>query len=267
MGKLITREELDVILERHTKWLKGQKGGRKANLKGVILKKFNLTNVRLPWADLTGADLSGADLTNADLRCANFINARLVGTDLTAADLSNANLGGADLSYANLSQTNFVYANLSGADFRGSILKNATFFRADLTMAKLIDANLTNANFELSNLEPAFLSRSEEIRKGIYLKEPMIGYKKCRTGVIVTLEIPKHAIVFSINNSKCRTNAAKVIDIDDELDQAVSRHDEKFIYRKGAMVYPDEFDCNYSAECGGGIHFFRTRIEAEKYSD
>lgn len=127
---------------------------------------------------------------------------------------------------------------------------------------------MTDADFEYSNLEPAILSDSEENRIGIYLKKPMIGYKQCREGIIVTLEIPKGAIVYSINNRKCRTNVAKVIDIDNglrHLEQAVSRYDRKFIYRKGKMVYPDEFDCRYNVECGGGIHFFRTREEAEEY--
>lgn len=69
----------------------------------------------------------------------------------------------------------------------------------------------------------------------------------------------------NITNSKYRTNVAKVIDIDGKLEQAVSRKDRKFIYRKGEMVYPDKFDCRYNVECGGGIHFFRTRKEAEEY--
>ena len=228
MGKLITREELDVILERHKKWLKGQKGGRKANLKGAILRELRLTNICLSWADLTGADLSGADLTNANLVGADLTNASLVGADLTVVDLSYANLDKTDLSYA----------------------------------------DLTDVDFEHSNLEPAILSSSEEIRRGIYLKKPMTGYKKCPGDIIVTLEIPEHAIVFSINNSKCRTNVAKVIDIDNglrHLEQAVSQYDRNFIYRKGEMVYTDEFDCRYNVECGGGIHFFRTREEAEEY--
>jgi uncharacterized protein YjbI with pentapeptide repeats len=270
MGKLITREELDVILERHKKWLKGQKGGRKANLKGAILRELRLTNICLSWADLTGADLSGADLTNANLVGADLTNASLVGADLTVVDLSYANLDNTDLSYADLSHADFSYANLHGANLYESKLRIASFFRANLAMTKLEYADLTDADFEHSNLEPAILSSSEEIRRGIYLKKPMTGYKKCPGDIIVTLEIPEHAIVFSINNSKCRTNVAKVIDIDNglrHLEQAASQYDRKFIYRKGEMVYPDEFDCRYNVECGGGIHFFRTREEAEEYSD
>ena len=267
MGKLITREELNVILERHKKWLQGRKGGRKANLKGAILTELKLTNICLSWANLSGADLSKADLTNANLVGADLTGASLVETDLTAADLSYANLERADLSYADLSHADLSYANLYGADLYESKLRIASFFRANLTKARLTYADLTDADFEYSNLEPAILSDSEENRIGIYLKKPMIGYKQCREGIIVTLEIPKGAIVYSINNRQCRTNVAKVINVDGGLEQAVSLYDRNFIYRKGEMVYPDEFDCRYNVECGGGIHFFRTRKEAENYPE
>lgn len=267
MGKLITKQELYIILEQHHTWLQGRVGGRKANLEGAILREADLRNVCLSKANLRGADLSKADLTNAELKGADLTGAGLVETNLTAADLTRAKLDKADLSYADLTRADLSFAKLRAANLYESKLRNTRFSRADLTMAKLEYADLDDADFEFSNLEPAILSSSEKIRKGIYLKEPMIGYKKCQEGIIVTLEIPKHAIVFSINNFNCRTNAAKVIDIDDGLEQAVSQHDEKFIYRKGAMVYPDDFDCRYNVEYGGGIHFFRTREEAENYPE
>lgn len=267
MGKLITREELNIILARHKIWLQGRVGGRKANLKGAILRELDLTNICLSQADLTGADLSKANLTNAKLKGANLTGASLVEANLTIADLTRAKLNNADLSYADLTQADLSYAKLQDANLYESKLRNTRFFRADLTDAALRYADLTDADFEYSNLEPAILSPSEGIRRGIYLKKPMIGYKKCRDNVIVTLEIPKGAIVFSIDNSKCRTSIAKVIDIDGGLEQAVSLRDRNFIYPKGEMVYPDEFDCRYNVECGGGIHFFRTRREAEEYPE
>lgn len=44
--------ELKKILELHAKWLNGEEGGKRADLR---------------WADLSDADLSGAYLTGADL--------------------------------------------------------------------------------------------------------------------------------------------------------------------------------------------------------
>ena len=55
--KTYTTEELKVILEKHAKWLRDEKGGERANLQGAYLRSANLQG-----ADLRGADLRGADL-------------------------------------------------------------------------------------------------------------------------------------------------------------------------------------------------------------
>ena len=85
----MNREELDVVLAEHKKWIRGD-GGRRADLS---------------WANLYEADLYEADLREADLR---------------EADLGGANLGRANLSGANLSGTNLRMANLSGTDLSGA---------------------------------------------------------------------------------------------------------------------------------------------------
>ena len=126
-------------------------------------------------------------------------------------------------------------------------------------------ADLSDANLRGANLRGADLDENEKIRLGVCLEESMTGYKKCENDVIVTLKIPEGAIVFSINNSKCRTNVAEVIDIDNGLTKVASRHDSKFIYHKGRIVRVKNFNCQYNEECASGIHFFRTREEAEKY--
>ena len=58
----MTRTELSEILERHRKWLAGEAGGQRADLRGA-----NLCGADLRYADLSGADLRGADLCGADL--------------------------------------------------------------------------------------------------------------------------------------------------------------------------------------------------------
>ncbi len=86
----MNQAELDVVIEKHEKWLRDGYGER----------------ADLSYADLRGANLSYADLSYADLRRADLRRA-----DLRRADLSGADLSGADLSCANLS-----YADLSCAD-------------------------------------------------------------------------------------------------------------------------------------------------------
>ena len=96
------KQELKNILDKHLKWLRGENGGKRADLSGADLSRANLS-----WANLSGADLSRANLSWANLSWAN-----LSGADRSWANLSWANLSGADLSWANLSG-----ADLSGADY------------------------------------------------------------------------------------------------------------------------------------------------------
>lgn len=241
----------------------------KANLYGA-----NLSNAILSTADLTNANLLNANLFNADLSNANLSEVCLHEANLSNADLTDACLIHADLEHANLSNANLIYAHLQyawlyNADLCNADLSNANLFKADLSNADLTGAILTNANFDGACLMNVKLPKGEEIRKGVILKEDLIGYKKGYENEIIKLLIPKGNIVFSINNCKCRTNSAKVLEITNEdggnVKTANSRYDNSFAYVVGATVEVDDFDLRYNVECAAGIHFFRTREEAEWY--
>ncbi|MGM8016713.1 pentapeptide repeat-containing protein [Listeria monocytogenes] len=81
----MNQAELDVVIEKHEKWLRDGYGER-ANLRGA----------NLSYADLSCANLRGANLSYADLSCAN-----LSGANLSYADLNCANLSYADLNWIN----------------------------------------------------------------------------------------------------------------------------------------------------------------------
>jgi uncharacterized protein YjbI with pentapeptide repeats len=87
-------------LDAHQAWVRGESGGRRADLSG---------------ADLRGANLSGANLSGANLSDANLIGANLSGAILSGADLRGANFSCANLSGAILSGANLSGAKLSGA--------------------------------------------------------------------------------------------------------------------------------------------------------
>ena len=208
------REQLDLILEKHKKWLEGDGGER---------------------ADLIYADLSYADLSDAKL--------------------SDANLRSADLSYANLRFADLSCANLSGADLSG----------ADLKHANLSGANLSDADLSYANLSDTKLSPKEHYRLGEILDKKIIGYKKLQHDIIATLEIPKNAIVFGINGVKFRTNKAKCIGLSKESVIGYSTYDETFSYEVGKKYTIKDFNLTYNIECASGIHFFKTKEEAEQY--
>jgi hypothetical protein len=64
---------------------------------------------------------------------------------------------------------------------------------------------------------------------------------------------------------KCRAECATVLEVIG-AEVGVSIHDGKTEYRVGETVHCDKWDDNRWNECGGGIHFFITRYEAEHYS-
>ena len=172
------------------------------------------------------------------------------GADLSGANLSGANLYGADLYGANLSGADLYGANLSGAN-----LYRANLYRANLSGANLSGANLSGAN-NVSDLSAAQLS--------ILPEGPIIGWKKCADNVIVKLLIPYKARKSNSTGRKCRADFVKVLQVFG-AEVGVSTYDLKTLYRKGETVTCDKWNEDRWIECGGGIHFFLSRIEAESY--
>ena len=252
---------LDVILEEHQHWLDKDINGWShmcANLRDADLQSSDLRD-----ADLRGADLCSANLRDADLRGSNLCDAKLSFVDLRGSILRGVNLCDSDLRGA----------NLRGSDLCGSILyhtnlRNSDLCGANLYHTDLLDADLCGANLRGANLRDADLSGAKgdliEYRRGKILTETIKGYKRCKYGVIVTLEIPRGAIVFSINGNKCRTNKAKVVEIDG-ADRAYSTRNYMSYY-VGDEFTIYNFNCEYNKECSQGIHFFMTREEAENYN-
>lgn len=252
----MTQEELNERVALHKKWLNGEQDGER-----LILKNADLRYLDLNYKDLRNADLSFLDLRYTDLSNANLCNA-----DLSSADLSFANLRRADLSSANLTDTDLSDATLCLADLENAILTRAILKGADLREANLVEADLHDADLACSNLSCAKVSDAERYRFGIVLKKSIIGWKECRGHKIVKLRIPKGSIVFSINGIKCRCNKAKVISINDGSEEyAISFQDKNFIYVPNKTLEIADFDLRYNVECSTGIHFYKTRKEAEEY--
>ena len=222
---------LEEILERHKHWLNRD------------CENWESMRADLHNADLHGANLYGANLYGADLCSANMMGANLRSADLYGADLCSANMIDADLCSANMIDADLCSANMMGADLHST--------------------NMIDADMRGTNLHDVDMGSADKLRKGIKLSEPIIGWKKCKNNVLVKLEIPRGAIVFSINNSKCRTDKAKVLEIIGS-DRAYSKH-KFFSYYVGDVIEVFDFNCEYNVECAEGIHFFKTREEAKDY--
>jgi len=206
--------------------------------------------VALASATAARANLSDAYLSDAYLSGANLSGANLSGANLRDANLSGANLSGANLSGANLSGANLSDANLSGAYLRG--------------------ANLSGANLSDAYLRDAYLSGAKGADYAIACTRilpdgELIGWKKCKGGVIVKLRIPADAKRSHAFGRKCRAEYADVLEVIGADVAYTEAHGPTTEYRAGARVIPDSWDDNWQDECSHGIHFFITRLEAENY--
>ena len=277
----IPDDKLKELLKLHEKWVDRDSGGVRLDLKNVDLSNKCFRGITLYRANLENADLSNASIINSDLSYANLSNANLYMADLNHSDLTCANLNNADLSLTNLKDSflngaSLRDANLSNADLRNASLKHTNLLNANLSNAccsyctlsytNLSGCNLKMTNFENSNLTGAILDESEKFRYGVILDKKIIGYKKCKYGRIVTLEIPKGAIVFTINGYKFRTNKAKCIAISNGATIAYSNFENlSFTYEIGKTYSIKDFNLIYNIECASGIHFFKSREDAENY--
>jgi hypothetical protein len=82
----------------------------------------------------------------------------------------------------------------------------------------------------------------------------------------VQLLIPLAARRSHAFGRKCRAEAAVVMAVYPPDAKAESQHRSGFFYEKGAVVRPDKWDEDWTNECGGGIHFYLSRIEADAHA-
>jgi hypothetical protein len=188
----------------------------------------------------------------------------------SGANLSWASLSGASLSGANLAGANLSGASLAGADLSRADLSGASLSRADLSGASLYGASLYGANLAGANLAGAIIELSQIIHTRVSPEVgAFVGWKKLSEGAIAKLLIPEDAERSNATSRKCRASKAVVLNIWDThgnlVESGVSQHDDTFIYEVGATVTPPHWNPDWKVECGGGIHYFITRQEAEEY--
>ena len=129
-----------------------------------------------------------------------------------------------------------IRADLSGADLRSAYLSGA------------VDAEYVLAQ---SSILPE--------------TGPIWGWKKCMNNVLVKLVVGNTAKRSHATGRKCRAEHVKVLEVIG-AEVGISTHDGTTHYRVGEIVRCDKWNENRWIECGGGIHFFLSRIEAERYS-
>jgi len=146
------------------------------------------------------------------------------------------------------------------AESLGQAILIALKASANLFGADLCGADLCGADLCCAKGAEKIIAQTRILPDG-----DIIGWKKCRDGVLVKLLIPATAKRSHAFGRKCRAELAKVVEVIG-AEAAVSQYDMDFIYKVGEEVKPKEpFSDDWRNECASGIHFFITRIEAENY--
>src|SRR5574343_127352 len=107
---------------------------------------------------LTKYEKGERDFREANLADASLYRANLVDANLVDANLYRANLVGANLYRANLDGAYLARANLAGAYLAEAYLAGAYLAEAYLARANLVDANLAEATYGDAELTPEILA-------------------------------------------------------------------------------------------------------------
>lgn len=149
--------------------------GNCGDFRGVILVKFDLSNLDLRGAQFQNSQLQIVNFNRSLLEAANFSNSILVGlsfdeTQMKNVDFSQAQIKKVTFFEASLEQVNFSktqwsdsvlsYFSCDVCDFSLTNLSNLALDGSRLPKSNFVDANLTDVNLSMSNLESAIFNRA-----------------------------------------------------------------------------------------------------------
>lgn len=234
-----------------------------AKMIGIIAGRADFSNADLCKAEmmrsrLTSASFEGADLSRANLFASTLWDSNMKGANLSSACLISAHLGDCDLTGATAEKTNFSFADLDYTHFTNANCKGSRFIKcpnacyAAFTGADLTGADLTGSLIDLENKKiiGAYVSMSCP-DEGSF-----IAWIACRKGKIAKFLIPEDAKRRAVTDKLSCADKATVLSIYDadgnECDEAVDEVFERYVYRKGETIIPDD-----------GVYFYVTRREAE----
>ncbi|CAG8684645.1 3760_t:CDS:1 [Gigaspora margarita] len=151
----------------------------------------NLSDIRVPGADLSNGNFNNLRFVRACLNKVNFQNAKLQSANLEGASLKEVNF-----TSANLTDANLRHSNLQDVNFTGANLTNANLRHSNLQDVNLTGANLTDANLLHSNLQGASL-RIQDLRKLVLHTdfEEIISKVSVHKAVLYILKSLKHCIL------------------------------------------------------------------------
>ena len=225
-----------------------------AKLYKAKLNSSNLEGARLSGSSFVLAELHDVNLQDASLKCASFVQVQAERVNLQRANCRNANFQNANLQFS----------NLQGADLRYADMRHARLENADLRGAKTHGTCFEDAWLSGALLDPFLVARLTVLPEG-----DIIVWKRCRQDVIAKLLVPAQAKRSNSTSRKCRSEYVITLELFGDLEEtntATSIRDLHTTYTVGETTRCDSWDEDRWTECSGGIHFFLTRLESERFA-
>ena len=123
-----------------------------SELRNIALKKADLIEIDLSFADLRNSSFNGTDFEKATLH-----KAAMSDTDLSYVSFKNADLSNSDLQNAILDHANLQKANLATTDLRNVSLSKTTLKDADFTNARVHKTFERDAKMQLNEDQSSWL--------------------------------------------------------------------------------------------------------------
>ena len=117
--KALTQEELESVLELHTRWQERKPGGYRADFSLQDLTLCDLSGMNFTGACFFKTNLKSVHATEATFTTCNFTGANLEAVDLCRSDISESLFTG-----ANLLRTNLFGTKMSGTMGNGKEIKS-----------------------------------------------------------------------------------------------------------------------------------------------
>lgn len=260
---------LDELYVRHL-----QKQYERTRKYETRINHLSITNANIHNNSIENAHFKQCHIINCDLRltaeCCVFHSVTFENCKFYHVEFNKCIFINCLFTQCEFKFSKFTICTLRRSTFNEMTFIYASFYCSMLNLVRFEKSNITGSHiFDFATLLCTTLDEAvlQHYSEGQILTEDLIGYKKSREGVIIQLRIPKGAIVFSINNSKCRTNKVIVEKfINTDLTELSSAYNTKFKYHVGDVLTIQDFNMRYNSECESGIHFFKTIEEAVAYN-
>ena len=258
-------ESLDVLYTRHL-----QKQYERTRKYVTRINHLSITNTRINNNSIENAHFKQCRIVKCELllmaECCVFHSVTFKNCKFSHAEFNKCIFINCLFTQCEFEFLKFTNCNLRRSTFDRITFVHSSFYCSLLNLVRFENSNITGSHlFDFATLLCTTLDEAvlQHYSEGQILTEDLIGYKKSREGFIIQLRIPKDAIVFSINNHKCRTNKVIVEKfINTDLTELSSAYKAKFKYHVGDVLTIQDFNMRYNSECESGIHFFKTIEEA-----